>query len=89
MNTCTNFKQNIAQENYKRKSISSKNLPSEYNVCNVELPMYALIARKSSIIIRDKDKVSKQYSAIHFPLRRCNDLSAFSLVAIQLPDTDI
>ena len=44
--------------------------------------MYALFARKPSIIIRDQ--ASKQYSAIH-----CNDLSTFSLVAIQLPDTDM
>ena len=49
--------------------------------------MYALFARKPSIIIRDK--ASKQYSAIHFPLISCNDLSTFSLVAIQLPDTDM
>ena len=49
--------------------------------------MYALFARKPSIIIRDK--LSEQYSAIHFPLISCNDLSTFSLVAIQLPDTDI
>ena len=36
---------------------------------------------------------SKQYSAIHFPLKNCNDLSTlkwtFSLVAVQLPNTDI
>ena len=51
--------------------------------------MYALSARKPSIIIRDKVKVSKQYSAIHFPLISSNDLSTFLLVAIQLPDTDI
>ena len=50
--------------------------------------MYALLAKKPSIIIRDKDKVTKQYSAIHFPLKSCYDLSTFSLVAIQLPDTD-
>ena len=51
--------------------------------------MYTLFAQKTSIIIRDKDKISKQYSAIHFPLKSCNDLSIFSLVVIQLPDTDI
>ena len=51
--------------------------------------MYALFAQKTSIIIKDKDKVSKQYSAIHFPLKSCIDLSNFSLVVIQLPDTDI
>ena len=60
---------------------------SECYVCNVELPMYALFARKPSIIIRDK--ASKQYSAIDFPLISCNDLSTFSFVAIQLLDTDI
>ena len=49
--------------------------------------MYALFARKPSIIIRDK--ASKQYSAINFPLISCNDLSTFLLVAIQLPDTDM
>ena len=37
--------------------------------------MYALFVRKPSIIIRDK--ASKQYFAI-----LCNDLSTFSLVAI-------
>ena len=51
--------------------------------------MYALFAQKPSIIIRDKGKVSEQYSAIHFPLKSCNDLSTFSLVSIKLPDTDI
>ena len=51
--------------------------------------MYALFAQKTSIIIRDKDKVSKEYSAIHFLLKSCNDLSTFSLVVTQLPDTDI
>ena len=51
--------------------------------------MYRLFARKPSIIIRDNVQVSKQYSAIHFPLISSNDLSTFSLVAIQLPDTDI
>ena len=51
--------------------------------------MYGLFARKPSIIIRDNVKVSKQYSAIHFPLISSSDLSTFSLVAIQLPDTDI
>ena len=53
--------------------------------------MYALFAQKPSIIIRDKYNVpvSKQYSAIHFPLKSCNDLSTFSLVSIKLPDTDI
>ena len=59
----------------------------------MELPMYALFARKPSIIIRDrdKDKASKQCSAIHFPLISCNDLSTFSRAVhvIQLPDTDI
>ena len=49
--------------------------------------MYTIFAQKPSIIIRDK--ASKQYSAIHFPLISCNDLSTFLLVAIQLPDTDI
>ena len=34
-------------------------------------------------------KMSKQYSAIHFRLKSCNDLSNFSLVVNQLPDTDI
>ena len=72
-----------------RKSFIPKKLPSECNFCNVELPIYALLARKPSIISRNKDKVSKQYSAIHFPLKNCDDLSTFSLVAIQHPDTDI
>ena len=51
--------------------------------------MYALFAQNTSIIIRDKDKVGKQYSAIHFLLKSCYDLSTFSLVVIQLSDTDI
>ena len=51
--------------------------------------MYALFERKPSIIIRDNVKVSKQYSAIHFPLISSNDMSTFSFVEIQLPDTDI
>ena len=50
--------------------------------------MSALFQQKTSIV-RDKDKVSKQYSAIHCPLKSCNDLSTFSLAVIQLPDTDI
>ena len=45
--------------------------------------MYGLLARKPSIIIRDK--ASKQYSAVQFPLESCNDLSTFSLVTVQLP----
>ena len=36
---------------------------------NVELPIFAFLARKPLIIIRDKDKVSKQYSAVHFHLK--------------------
>ena len=71
-----------------KKEFKFQNLPSECNVCNVELPMYALLAQKPSIVVRDKDKVSKQYSVIHYPLKSCNDLSIFSLVAIKLPDTD-
>ena len=55
----------------------------------MELPMYGLFAWKPSIITRDNVKVSKQYSAIHFPLISSNDLSTFSLVAVQFPDTDI
>ena len=52
--------------------------------------MYGFIfVRKPSIIIREKVKVGKQYYAIHFPLISFNDLSTFSLVAIQLPDSDI
>ena len=46
-------------------------------------------AWKPSSIISDKVKVSEQYSAIYFPLISCNDLSTISLVAFQLPDTDI
>ena len=42
-----------------------------------------------SIVITDKDKVSKQYSSLHFTLKNCTDLSTLSLVVIQLPDTDI
>ena len=34
-----------------------------------------------------EDNLSKQYSAIHYPLKNCNNLTNFSLVAIQLPDT--
>ena len=54
---------------------------SECYVHNVELPIYALLAEKPSIItfIRDEDKVSGILPYI-FPL------STFSLVAIQLPD---
>ena len=92
-NTCTNFKQNLLRREYVRKSFICKNLPSECNVCNVELPIFVLLARKPSVIIRDKDKENKKCSAIHFPLKNCNDLSTlkwtFSLVVFQFPDTDI
>ena len=56
--------------------------------CNVELPIFALLPQKPSIIIRDKGKVSKQYSAIHFPLKNWNDVFTLSFVAVQLQDTD-
>ena len=92
-NTCTNFKQNLLRREYVRKSFISKNLPFECNVCNVELPIFALLARKPSVIIRDKDKESKKCCAIHFPLKNFNDLSTlkltFSLVVVPFPNTDI
>ena len=69
INTCTNFKQKNRIRELCRKEFYFQNLPSECNVCNMELPMYALFAWKPSIIIRYKDKVSKQYSPIHFPLK--------------------
>ena len=53
------------------------------------MSVFALLVQKPSIIIRDNGKVSKQYSATHFQLKNCNDLSTFSLVAVQLSDTGI
>ena len=67
------------------KSFSSRICPLNVISVHMELPMYTLLAQKPSIIIRDRDKVSKQYSAIHFPLKSWNDLSISSLVAIQTP----
>ena len=44
---------------------------------------------RAPFVARNKDKVSKQYFSNSFPLKNCNELFTFSLVAIQLPDTDI